>query len=504
MKIGRNDLCPCGSGKKYKQCCLKKDHSDPHQRQLQQERQRASKLLPEEAPDFHTPDLPEEDFGFESLDREEEPAGSEPPRSEVVPESDPRREALDTRWTEFEAADYQRRIELFLQTLDEPDLADDLICDMLDAIDKEAGKRGDWDRLEILIRAFRERLPHVYDQCAPFLLHSLIINALVRGRLDRIAPWAREMAGHADDIDVFNLVLDPLAYHGQLPTLVEMMRIGWPSVRESGDIIPAGIAEFVDRAVRFEMLFYCQQAESPCPEDPELIRRLEFYAQPINREPVSGFVKHLTGGIEPAVVPGGTTGSLFEEAWSEEDEAVESGDPRAKWCELLCVEFLGYLQRREGVPYSKGDLATESLAQYLIRRLRGQAGISPNLYDPGQRPGRQKGKRRYKQQRSYHVLRPDPITLDAHLADMFAFLSSRHHRAAATWEVIPAWLRFLESRQLIDRAEHTRTLNSMATLSVNMLRLWENAGGDPALYEGSQKAWQKPPTESVEEPEATC
>lgn len=26
MKIGRNDLCPCGSGKKYKKCCLNKSH----------------------------------------------------------------------------------------------------------------------------------------------------------------------------------------------------------------------------------------------------------------------------------------------------------------------------------------------------------------------------------------------------------------------------------------------------------------------------------------------
>ena len=25
MKPGRNDLCPCGSGKKYKQCCLAHD-----------------------------------------------------------------------------------------------------------------------------------------------------------------------------------------------------------------------------------------------------------------------------------------------------------------------------------------------------------------------------------------------------------------------------------------------------------------------------------------------
>jgi hypothetical protein len=25
MKIGRNDPCPCGSGKKYKKCCFEKD-----------------------------------------------------------------------------------------------------------------------------------------------------------------------------------------------------------------------------------------------------------------------------------------------------------------------------------------------------------------------------------------------------------------------------------------------------------------------------------------------
>ena len=27
-RIGRNDLCPCGSGKKYKKCCLRNDKSD--------------------------------------------------------------------------------------------------------------------------------------------------------------------------------------------------------------------------------------------------------------------------------------------------------------------------------------------------------------------------------------------------------------------------------------------------------------------------------------------
>ncbi|MBU5428438.1 SEC-C domain-containing protein [Tissierella pigra] len=27
QKIGRNDPCPCGSGKKYKKCCLGKDYN---------------------------------------------------------------------------------------------------------------------------------------------------------------------------------------------------------------------------------------------------------------------------------------------------------------------------------------------------------------------------------------------------------------------------------------------------------------------------------------------
>ena len=27
MKTGRNDPCPCGSGKKYKHCCYDKDHA---------------------------------------------------------------------------------------------------------------------------------------------------------------------------------------------------------------------------------------------------------------------------------------------------------------------------------------------------------------------------------------------------------------------------------------------------------------------------------------------
>jgi tetratricopeptide (TPR) repeat protein len=46
-KPGRNDRCPCGSGKKYKGCCLTKDEAAEHERlaaaQAQREEQGAEK-----------------------------------------------------------------------------------------------------------------------------------------------------------------------------------------------------------------------------------------------------------------------------------------------------------------------------------------------------------------------------------------------------------------------------------------------------------------------------
>src|SRR5262245_3858827 len=38
MKIQRNDPCPCGSGKKYKQCCLGKDEQKKDEHQHEQVR----------------------------------------------------------------------------------------------------------------------------------------------------------------------------------------------------------------------------------------------------------------------------------------------------------------------------------------------------------------------------------------------------------------------------------------------------------------------------------
>ncbi len=40
-KVGRNDPCPCGSGKKFKRCCLERVEAEERAERLQAERERA-------------------------------------------------------------------------------------------------------------------------------------------------------------------------------------------------------------------------------------------------------------------------------------------------------------------------------------------------------------------------------------------------------------------------------------------------------------------------------
>ena len=56
-KIGRNELCPCGSGKKFKRCCLAKDERERRE-QAAEARQNTDVWFPT-ADDLQLPDVPD-------------------------------------------------------------------------------------------------------------------------------------------------------------------------------------------------------------------------------------------------------------------------------------------------------------------------------------------------------------------------------------------------------------------------------------------------------------
>lgn len=73
-KIGRNDPCPCGSGKKYKVCCISKS-------QTLKKRKFTAKVITATSPKKHEPiDLMERTFGkaIEAASTEENPFTHKP------------------------------------------------------------------------------------------------------------------------------------------------------------------------------------------------------------------------------------------------------------------------------------------------------------------------------------------------------------------------------------------------------------------------------------------
>jgi hypothetical protein len=75
------------------------------------------------------------------------------------------------------------------------------------------------------------------------------------------------------------------------------------------------------------------------------------------------------------------------------------------------------------------------------------------------------------------------------------FMSGQYHAAAALYEIVPAWLRFLESRGLIDADRNARTLEELRPLHASLLHVMQSYRDDPALHH-SLETWPAAPEET--------
>jgi hypothetical protein len=457
MSVGRNDPCPCGSGKKYKKCCQPKDEEAERARE-----EEAIRAKPAASP---------------------APAAESSPRPQAPPLPDPRLAAWDERWEEFEAADYEEQVALFTRTLDEPGLMDgEMAFEMLNELYHQAVERQERDRFDALVAKLRERSPDVYAEEAHYLLDFLLTNALAAGRREAIPALARELAERADeDIDLFNNAVDQLAYHGHLSTLVEMMRLAWPKVQRSDEIISWGIEEFAERAADFEVFEYVEHHPRPDAHDPALRERLEPYVD-FDLERLASFLAHLTGqAARPWTLSDFTFAHRRRPARQGRDEAPEG----AQNLYYLSAEFLGYLRREEGVPYPKGELARKHLQRFILERHAGELEEGESLLESEMRPRRRRPKTKPVQPE--HALCPDRARFDRYLAGLIGFINPQHYDVAATFELTPAWLRFLQSRQLIDAKERVQTLEELSDLQSELLKLVEGFAADPSLPQAIER-----------------
>jgi hypothetical protein len=436
---------------------------------------------------------------------------------------------VHARWKEFEAADYEGKLGLFHQSLDEPDLMDgELAFEMLSTLQHQMVAHQERHRFDEIAEALHGRLPDVYTEEAPYILSWRIDNALATGRPEVIPALARELALTADRaIDKVSNVIDQLSYHGQLSALLDMMPLAWPLVNGSADILPWAVDDFAVKAANFLVFDDVERHGSFDLTDPTRAAQLSTYLD-VERERFSSAVGYLTGQMErpwaatdfdfaPLPEPSGDPDDdwMEDEEWEDEDEEAvveaELAEADEEWEEAdeededepshhrkhapedparrnlfhLSQEFLGYLRRESGVPYTRGELAREQVVRYILARFDGklQPGQSllgqvlhpkPAKAKPGPRP-------------PVHPLCPDRDTLDRHLVHLLGFFNPQYYKAAALFESIPDWLRFLESRGLIDAKQRETTLRDVSGLAADLLKIWSSDTYDPALKQSIER-----------------
>ncbi len=352
----------------------------------------------------------------------------------------------------------------------------EMAFEFLNTIYYKSVERNERDRFEALAEALLERLPDVYAAEAGYILGWRITNAIADGRFDDIPAMANEMAKTAEEnIDEFFNLMDQLAYHNQLAALISATGIAWPQVRNSTKIL--GIDEFANQATDYIIFNYLTQTPTPDSNDPILLAQIAPYME-LKLDLFSEYVARLAGQLKHPWTMDDfefdlpESDSFFD--WDEEDEE-ETVDEGRRNLHKLTVEFLGYLYHQENVPYAKGELARTEIYEYILKRHEGE--LKP--HEPMIKP---KGSKKHKSapRRPQHPLCPDRNTLNHFLADLLYFINPQYYKATATLELVPAWLRFLESRQLIDAEQREQTLLELRGLDTEFLKVVKNHP-DPAL-----------------------
>jgi hypothetical protein len=476
MKTGRNDPCPCGSGKKYKKCCLEKDKLEAATRPA---------FIPSGPSLYTTPNeqmsgrTESSAYTSTALAAPSEPVLEAPPQPK-----DPIEEKRDARCEEFESLDEDDdngRIEVFLKTLDDRELiTDDMAYEMLSCLHGNAVARGERGRYAEWVGMLRDRHPEVFEKSAPYYLSTCLEDALSENRLNAVRPLAREIGLQCGrDLDIAYKAFDGLAYHGQLSALVDAFRVGLPGVKESTNVFPQSILEFANNGADYEIYDYVEHTNAPDPADPVLLERIKYFIEEPDLVYVRKLIDDLSGkcGREWTMVD-------FEVKKrgkkSRRDDDSEETDNLFR----LINEFVGYLRREEGVPYSKGNLVRRKLYRYLTGRALGEFKPRLSMLEQMEHPHRKPPK----PPTPIHPVCPERVTFEACLSDLLHMFNMLVIRAAALFEAMPAWLRFLETRHLIDSDIRRRVIKDLFPLQELLLKLWDSYTDDPAVRRETE-AW---------------
>ena len=465
MKIGRNAPCPCGSGRKYKKCCLKLEEQRAAEERQQNANEQKLFLTGESVlsdNEDHEGGPDDDDEGYDEIEKSES----------------------DRIWDEYKDGDFAQKAAILEKIIDDPNLLEEFDCfELFNGLHESCQHLNDRQVFKRLTQRFKQEYPDRYKEVLGYLLQSLIQDALIEENKTEAGKMFLEFADDADEnIDSFNRTLEQMAFDGDLDLLLSAMHKGWEKVKDSSEIVPWGVDEYANLAAEYAILKHVSEVSNPDATDSDFLKELEQFIDP-DVENLKTYLAHITG----------TSGKVWKlddfnfQIKRRKDKKAkrrpkDSGEKRLS-IETFSMnvhhftsEFLGYYARKEGVSFPKAEIARSELRRYLIDRAQGELEEEPSMFEKIMQP-ELKNKKRQLPSFDY-ILYPDKKTLDVFIGKMLNFFSFRLFRAIIFFESIPAWLRFLEINGLIEQEMRRNTVSSVFELFGDIRNVIERESKD--------------------------
>ncbi len=204
-KLGRNDPCHCGSGKKYKRCCIRKDREKPKA----------------EAPLKKKKSLSNPFSLF-----------SENLKGEI--DLDPKRVRQNTPFSVC-----RRKFE---ESVEEEDLHEDHIFDPFISLQVNARDNDEHNYVIEKTYWMRSKEPEIFKSLSGYLIKHAITSAICSNRMD-VLPELISWLDPAKHIDEFFRTLEMLFHYGDVDALETLKRVLTEEadrVKESSNIMDFG------------------------------------------------------------------------------------------------------------------------------------------------------------------------------------------------------------------------------------------------------------------------
>jgi hypothetical protein len=261
-KIGRNDPCPCGSGKKYKKCCLQKDEEkELRDHEDNEDQSRNQKFLPNVDFDKGPGDGLAEGKGFAEEERSIKKLMNTLNRYKRIKNTDEMRDAARGLLNE------------------EKELPTDFAIEILEPIHNKLGSEGRHPEAIGLFDLLREKNRETYEDGRPIFDNLLIYHYIFLNDpagVEMILEWFHSRVDQC--IDEYLEILTALECSGHWITALKSCRRTREPVGSSHEIMKFGKDELTEKVTVLTFFEYVFAGEKESRVSDELFRTIQEYA----------------------------------------------------------------------------------------------------------------------------------------------------------------------------------------------------------------------------------